>query len=76
MTRCSPATSPTPQPGGFEGFLGIEVGPNTRQLSVADDVSDGTERRIGFSTARPATLADAADCDDLIAEVPDSEYSM
>jgi hypothetical protein len=35
------------------------------------DVGHGGERRLGHGPARLATGADAADCDDSVAEVPD-----
>src|SRR5829696_721673 len=56
--------------GGFEGLLGIEVGPNPNRLAVLH-VSDRAEGHLGHRPALLAPRADAADPDDSITQVPD-----
>src|SRR5215210_3088161 len=52
-----------PQPHGFEGVPGIEVGPNPNCLAVAA-VDEEADRRLGFGFASPAPGPQAAGRDE------------
>jgi hypothetical protein len=58
-----------PQPGGFEGVFGIEVGPHPNRFAVLGLDQEG-EWRLGLGATLLATRADAADPENAVAEVP------
>ncbi len=57
------------QPGGFEGFGVVKVGPNPDQLAVLE-VSDNGVRGLGVGPASSAAGADMAEPNDAITKVP------
>jgi hypothetical protein len=65
-----PPHRPVPQPGGFEGFVGIEVFANPDRLPVPELAQPG-DGRFGFRATFPAAPPEAADRNDLLAEGPD-----
>jgi hypothetical protein len=56
------------KPGGYEGFLVVEVGPDANRLAFFE-VGDSADRRLILGAALSAAHADAAKCDDPVAKV-------
>jgi hypothetical protein len=59
-----------PQPGGFEGFFGVEVAADPNRLAVLE-VDHGGKRGCDLGSALPTTRDPASGRDDSIAEIPD-----
>ena len=58
------------QPGGFEGFIGIEEASNPNHLAVFEIDQEG-ERRLGLGSACLATSTEAAFGDEALSQVAD-----